>query len=223
MDIFTVGVVTKPFENEREYKMNRAIKGIDEMRRRVAPLFIIPNEGLLRINGKEALSFEQLFAMSDDAVYRSVKIIFDEIYDGTTGSVGTAFADFCSILGDARIAWGTGTGENKIQDAVSQVVNSPLLENSFNSASKLMINITLAEDSGMEDLHDAISLISNAADPSVDLMQSIFQDDSLTDTISITVIAAGFKDSSAAVRDTSFADLGKSYDLSSLQEIFGNR
>ena len=196
MNIITVGVVTKPFEYEREYKMNQAIKGIDEMRKHVDSLLIIPNERLLKTNEK-MLSFKQAFAMVDDVLFRSVKIISDVVYESTTGRIGTDFADLCSILsnsGDAHIALGVGTGENKIQDAVSQVVNSPLLETSINHATKLLVNVTLSADSAINDLRDVISMISDAADPSVEMIQGVSQREDLTDTISIAVIATGFRE-----------------------------
>ncbi len=210
MGIITVGVVTKPFEYEREYKMNQAIKGIDEMRKHVDSLLIIPNERLLKTNEK-MLSFKQAFAMVDDVLYRSVKIISDVVYESTSGRIGTDFADLCSILsnsGDAHIALGTGVGENKIQDAVSQVVNSPLLETSINHATKLLVNVTLSADSGIGDLHDIISMISNAADPSVEMIQGVSQRDDITDTISIAVIATGFKQSGPEIKST-FTPAGK--------------
>lgn len=204
MNIITVGVVTKPFEYEREYKMNQAIKGIDEMRKHVDSLLIIPNERLLKTNEK-MLSFKQAFAMVDDVLYRSVKIISDVVYESTTGRIGTDFADLCSILsnsGDAHIALGTGTGENKIQDAVSQVVNSPLLETSINNATKLLINVTLSADSAISDLNDIARMITDVADPSVEMIQGVSQDESLSDTISIAVIATGFRPGSPAIKST---------------------
>ncbi len=204
MNVITVGIVTKPFEYEREYKMNQAIKGIDEMRKHVDSLVIIPNERLLKTNEK-MLSFKQAFAMVDDVLYRSVKIISDVVYESTTGIIGTDFADLCNILansGDAHIALGTGTGENKIKDAVSQVVNSPLLETSINRATKLLVNVTLSSDSAITDLNDVIRLISDAADPSVEMIQGVSQREDLTDTISIAVIAAGFKTDTPTVKST---------------------
>lgn len=202
MGIITVGVVTKPFEYEREFKMNLAMKGIDDMRKHVDSLLIIPNEKLLHTNEK-SLSFKQAFAMVDDVLYRSVKIISDVVYESTSGRIGTDFADLCTILkdsGDAHIALGTGVGENKIKDAVSQVVNSPLLETSIAHASKLLVNVTLSSDSEITDLRDIIALISDAADPSVEMIQGVSQDDNLTDTISIAVIATGFKDGNNTIK-----------------------
>ena len=204
MNIITVGVVTKPFEYEREYKMNQAIKGIDEMRKHVDSLLIIPNERLLKTNEK-MLSFKQAFAMVDDVLYRSVKIISDVVYESTTGRIGTDFADLCSILsnsGDAHIALGVGTGENKIQDAVSQVVNSPLLETSINHATKLLVNVTLSSDSAISDLRDIASMISDAADPSVEMIQGVSQNEEVTDTISIAVIATGFRETPTEVKSS---------------------
>ena len=196
MNIITVGVVTKPFEYEREHKMNQAMKGIDEMRKHVDSLVIIPNERLLKTNEK-MLSFKQAFAMVDDVLYRSVKIVSDAVYESKDGVIGTDFADLCSIIsnsGDAHIAIGTGSGENKIQDAVSQIVNSPLLETSINHATKLLVNVTLSADSAVNDLHNIISMISDAADPSVEVIQGVSQNEELNDTISIAVIATGFRE-----------------------------
>ena len=200
----TVGVVTKPFEYEREYKMNQAVKGIDEMRKHVDSLLIIPNERLLKTNEK-MLSFKQAFAMVDDVLYRSVKIISDMAYKSANSIIGTDFADLCSILsnsGDAHIALGVGTGENKIQDAVSQVVNSPLLETSINSATRLLINVTLSTDSAISDLNDIARMITDMADPSVEMIQGVSQDENLSDTISIAVIATGFKPGAPAIKST---------------------
>ena len=201
MGIITVGIVTKPFEFERELKMNQAMKGIDEMRKHVDALLIIPNERLLKLNEK-MLSFLQAFEMVDDVLYRSVKIVSDVVAIGReddiskSRTIDTDFADLCSILeeaGDAHIAIGTGTGTNKIQDAVDQVVNSPLLETSIANATKLLINITLSGDSSITDYRDAAKSITDAAAPDVNAIQGVTQDTNLSDTIIISVIAAGFK------------------------------
>ena len=201
MNIITVGIVTKPFEFERELKMNQAMKGIDEMRKNVDALLIIPNERLLKLNEK-MLSFIQAFEMVDDVLYRSVKIVSDVVAigqdsdSGKARTIDTDFADLCSILqeaGDAHIAIGTGTGTNKIQDAVDQVVNSPLLETSIANATKLLINITLSGDSSITDYRDAAKSITDAAAHDVNAIQGVTQDVNMSDTIIISVIAAGFK------------------------------
>ena len=204
MEKITVGVVTKPFEYEREFKMNQAMKGIDEMRKHVDSLLIIPNERLLKTNEK-MLSFKQAFAMVDDVLYRSVKIISDMAYKSADSIIGTDFADLCTILsnsGDAHIALGVGTGENKIQDAVSQVVNSPLLETSISNATRLIINVTLSADSAITDLDNIVRMITDMADPSVEMIQGVSQVENLSDTISIAVIATGFKPGAPAIKST---------------------
>ena len=204
MEKITVGVVTKPFEYEREFKMNQAMKGIDEMRKHVDSLLIIPNERLLKTNEK-MLSFKQAFAMVDDVLYRSVKIISDMAYKSADSIIGTDFADLCTILsnsGDAHIALGVGTGENKIQDAVSQVVNSPLLETSISNATRLIINVTLSADSAITDLDNIVRMITDMADPSVEMIQGVSQVENLSDTISIAVIATGFKPGTPAIKST---------------------
>ena len=102
MGIITVGIVTKPFEFERELKMNQAMKGIDEMRKHVDALLIIPNERLLKLNEK-MLSFLQAFEMVDDVLYRSVKIVSDVVAIGREDDISksrttvTDVADLWSI------------------------------------------------------------------------------------------------------------------------------
>lgn len=198
MNIVTVGVVTKPFEFEREHKMNQAMKGIEEMRKHVDALLIIPNERLLK--REKALSFKEAFAMVDDVLYRSVKIVSD-IVTNKDSKINTDFADLCTILkdaGDAHIALGVGTGENKIEEAVSQVINSPLLETSIQNATKLLVNVTLAGDASIQDLGEISSRITNAAAPGAVIIQGVAQDEALENTISIAVIAAGFKQGATA-------------------------
>lgn len=204
MNILTVGVVTKPFEYERANAMNKAMKGIDEMRKHVDSLVIIPNERLLQTSEK-MLSVAQGLAMVDDVLYRSVKIVSDAIYEDEDTRMSTDFADLCSTLtasGDAHIALGEGSGENKIQDAISQVINSPLLETSIKRATKLLVNITLSADSAMADLNNIVRQITDAADPSVQFIQGVKQRQNLTDTISIAVIATGFKEVSEELQPT---------------------
>ena len=195
MGILTVGVVTKPFAFEREQKMNQAMKGIEEMRKHVDALLIIPNQRLLQLNEKQ-LTFPQAFAMVDDVLYRSVKIISDMV--NKTAFMNTDFSDLCTIIqnaGDAHIAIGTGSGDKKVEDAVQQVVNSPLLETSIANAGRLLVNITISSDLLLSDVDEAMSKITEVACPGAQIISGAnYNTGDVKDTIIISVIATCFSD-----------------------------
>ncbi len=203
MGILTVGVVTKPFDFERTQKMNQAMKGIDEIRKHVDALVIIPNQKLLQLNEK-ALTVQQAFLMVDDVLHRSVKIVSDMI--NTTALINVDFSDLSTIIrnaGDAHIAIGNGTGDKKVEEAVSQVVNSPLLETSIKNASRLLVYITLSQDALMSDVDEAMQSITRACDPDAEIITGAnYGPPDMKDSISISVIATCFKDSFDATGNT---------------------
>ncbi|MCM1462017.1 MAG: cell division FtsZ family protein, partial [Bacteroides sp.] len=196
MGILTIGVVTKPFEFEREQKMNQAMKGIDEMRKHVDALVIIPNQRLLQLNEKQ-LTFHQAFSMVDDVLHRSVKIVSDMI--NKTAVVNVDFSDLSTIIknaGDAHIAIGMGAGDKKVDDAVQQVVNSPLLETSIKNAGRLLVYITLSQDALMTDVDEAMHAITKACGADAEIIFGAnYGPADMKDSIAISVIATCFKES----------------------------
>ncbi len=207
MGILTIGVVTKPFNFEREQKMNQAMKGIDEMRKHVDALVIIPNQRLLQLNEKQ-LTFQQAFVMVDDVLHRSVKIVSDMI--NTTAQVNVDFSDLSTIIrnaGDAHIAIGTGTGDKKVEEAVLQVVNSPLLETSIKNAERLLVYITLSQDALLSDVNDAVDAITKACGAGAEIIFGAnYGAADMKDSIIISVIAASFKEEIAAEPAPSVAE-----------------
>lgn len=192
LDILTVGVVTKPFDFEREQKMNQALKGIAEMRKYVDALVIVPNQKLLKMHDK-ALNLRQAFSLVDEILYKAVKSISDLVT--SSGYVNVDFADVEATLkdaGDAHMAIGFGTGENKAEEAVKEVINSPLLETSINGASRILVNITMSPDTSMEDTDKVMQQITKAATPDVRVISGINIDDDMQDALILTVIATGF-------------------------------
>lgn len=195
MGILTIGVVTKPFDFERTQKMNQAMKGIDEIRKHVDALVIIPNQKLLQLNEK-ALTVPQAFLMVDDVLHRSVKIVSDMI--NTTALINVDFSDLTTIIrnaGDAHIAIGTGSGDKKVEEAVTQVVTSPLLETSIRNAGRLLVYITLSQDALMSDVDEAMQAITRACDPDAEIIIGAnYGPADMKDSITISVIATCFKD-----------------------------
>ncbi|MDR0197104.1 MAG: cell division protein FtsZ [Oscillospiraceae bacterium] len=193
-EILTIGVVTKPFDFERQQKMNTALKGIAEMRKHVDALIIIPNQKLLKIN-ERAINSKAAFEMVDDVLYKVVNSISELL--NTTSDVNVDFADLNAVLqdsGDAHIAIGTGTGDNKADDAVSQVINSPLLETSINNAGKILVHIAMSEDTLLQEVDLVVNKLTEAAHSDVEVTWGWKMDSSLKDTIVVTAVATSFRD-----------------------------
>ncbi|MBQ4311335.1 MAG: cell division protein FtsZ [Oscillospiraceae bacterium] len=195
MGILTVGVVTKPFGFEGRRKMEKAEKGIAELKEHVDALIVIPNARLLDISERK-LTVPEAFALSDDTLKTSVKAIAEIVT--VESYINVDFADVEATLkgaGYAHMAVGTGQGKDKVSDALNSVVSSPLLETSISGARRLLLNVTFAPDVYLEDVNDLAEKIEQAAAPDVDIIFGSSPDETLDDAISVTVIAAGFDDS----------------------------
>jgi len=193
--ILTVGIVTKPFDFERENKMNLALKGIAEMRKHVDALVIIPNQRLLKLN-ERALNFKQAFAMVDDVLYNVVRSISELL--NNTAVMNIDFADLKSTLeeaGDAHIAIGIGTGDNKVEEAVQKIVNSPLLETSIANAGKVLVNVVMSEDTLLYEVDEVMNKITGVAHPDVKVIYGADYSPELKDEIIVTIIATCFNKS----------------------------
>lgn len=194
MDILTVGVVTKPFLFEREQKMAQAERGIAELKKHVDSLVIIPNERLL-VGADKPLTMKNSFSLADDILWKAVKSISDLIQ--IQGYINLDFADVSAIMKDAgyaHMAIGLGTGKNKAEDAARQVISSPLLETSIDGASGVLVNVVMSEDVLSDEVDTATRLITEAARPDANVIFGAVFDETLEDTMQITVIATGFED-----------------------------
>ncbi|MBQ4225703.1 MAG: cell division protein FtsZ [Oscillospiraceae bacterium] len=170
MGILTVGVVTKPFGFEGRRKMEKAEKGIAELKEHVDALIVIPNARLLDISERK-LTVPEAFALSDDTLKTSVKAIAEIVT--VESYINVDFADVEATLkgaGYAHMAVGTGQGKDKVSDALNSVVSSPLLETSISGARRLLLNVTFAPDVYLEDVNDLAEKIEQAAAPDVDII-----------------------------------------------------
>jgi len=194
LGILTVAVVTKPFEFEQKAKMRQAEAGIAELKKHVDSLIVIPNERLLQSADKE-LTMKQSFALADDILKVGVKSIAELIT--VEGDINLDFADVKTTMKDAgyaHMAIGHGSGKDKAAEAAKQVISSPLLETSISGATRLLVNIVMSEDVLASDINTATRLISEAADPDVNMIFGTSFDENLKDEINITVIASAFND-----------------------------
>lgn len=198
MGILTVGIVTKPFSFEGKLRMENALKGIEELRKVVDSLIIIPNERLKDVSDVKITLFNA-FDMADSVLRRGVQSISDLI--NNPGFINLDFADVTTIMenaGDAHMGTGAGTGKDKAETAAKLAISSPLLETSISGASGLLVSITASPDIGLEEVDAASQLISNEANPDARVIWGVTFDESLNDEMHVTLIATGFGDKKKA-------------------------
>ena len=192
-NILTVGVVTKPFAWEGEAKMVQAMKGISEMQKYVDALIVIPNEKVKELsNGK--LTALDAFKAVDGVLYKAVRGISDLVTG--VGFMNVDFADVTMALKDsgiAHMAIGKGKGDNKIQDALNEVLHSPLLETSITGANRVLLNVSIPTSCTLDDFDTISAEITKNAAPNARVKAGIMFDDTLEDDeISIIAIATDF-------------------------------
>jgi cell division protein FtsZ len=188
----TVGVVTKPFTFEGSRRRTAADEGIGALKEQVDTLITIPNDRLLQIADKKT-TLNEAFRIADDVLRQGIQGISDLITD--PGLINLDFADVKSIMqmaGSALMAIGRGTGDNRCIDAARQAIESPLLEISIEGAKGVLFNVTGGQDLGMLEVHEAASVIQQAADPDANIIFGAVIDPEMGSDVKITLIATGF-------------------------------
>jgi cell division protein FtsZ len=191
----TVGVVTKPFTYEGRAKAEVAEQGINELKKHVDSLIIIPNDRLLSQAGKNSSLFDA-FKPSDDVLRQAVQGISELITNH--GFMNLDFADVktvMSVRGMAMMGIGIGTGEDKATVAVNMAISSPLLEENDISGTKgVLVNITGSSSMTMDDYNTVNRIISERVHETAVIKIGVVRDDAMDDSIKVTVIATGFGD-----------------------------
>jgi cell division protein FtsZ len=188
----TVGVVTRPFEFEGSQRGRQAVEGIERLREVVDTLIVIPNEKLLAVVERRT-SMLDAFREADNVLRQGVQGITDLIT--IPGLINLDFADVRTIMHDAGSALmgiGVGGGESRCADAARAAISSPLLEESVDGATGILLNITGGKDLGLFEVNDAAEIIQNAADPNANIIFGAVIDESMTDDVRVTVIGTGF-------------------------------
>lgn len=188
----TVGVVTKPFTFEGARRRNAADEGIAGLKEQVDTLITIPNDRLLQVADKKT-TLNEAFRIADDVLRQGIQGISDLITE--PGLINLDFADVKSIMqvaGSALMAIGRGTGDTRCIDAARQAIESPLLEISIEGAKGVLFNITGGTDLGMMEVHEAASVIQQAADPDANIIFGAVIDPEMGNDVQITLIATGF-------------------------------
>ena len=188
----TVGVVTKPFDFEGTQRMRQADEGIARLREVVDTLIVIPNEKLLNIVERRTTILEA-FREADNVLRQGVQGITDLIT--IPGLINLDFADVRTIMTDAGSALmgiGQSGGENRATEAAKQAIASPLLEESVEGATGILLNITGGRDLGLFEINEAAEVVQGAADPTANIIFGSVIDENMGDEIRVTVIATGF-------------------------------
>jgi len=193
MGALTVAVVTKPFQFEGRKRERQAEQGIEDLRKIVDTLIVIPNQRLLSMGGRN-MSLLEAFKKADDILYQAVKGVSDLIM--IPGYINLDFADVKNIMSEMGLAlMGTGIarGENRAVEAAQRAISSPLLEdNSIQGARGVLLNITGGPDMSLYEINEASSLIQAEAHEDANIIFGTVVDESMEDEIRITVIATGF-------------------------------
>jgi cell division protein FtsZ len=188
----TVAVVTKPFTFEGKKRWNRAAKGIQYLSNFVDSLVVIPNDKLIDSSDKST-SMLEAFAMADDVLRKGVQGISDLISE--YGLVNVDFADVRTIMegrGVAHMGVGTGEGEDRIEEAITNAINSPLLETSISGAKSILLYVTGGYDMGMLDINTIADRVQGEADADANIIFGATISEDMTDKISVTIIATDF-------------------------------
>jgi len=207
-DILTVGVVTKPFDFEGRRKMSLADEGIENLRKEVDTLIVIPNQHLLKIVERRT-PLREAFMLADDVLRQGVQGISDLIT--VPGVINIDFADVRTIMqgqGDALMGIGIGGGDNRAVDAATNAINNPLLEDArIEGAHGILVNVTGDDDMSLTEYEEVLQIVTTNASDDAMVICGTSINDTLEDEIRVTVIATGFRREGAAAAGNS-ADTG---------------
>ena len=194
MGALTVGIVTKPFSFEGKKRMDKAISGLEELKKYVDTLIVIPNDRLREIIDKSTPLLDS-FKEVDNVLRRGVQSISDLI--AVAGLINLDFADVKAVMenrGNALIGIGIGVGEDRANEAARQAVSSPLLETSISGATDAIINVTGGSNLTLFEVEEAAEVIRTSANTDINTIFGAVINENLNDEIIVTVIATGFED-----------------------------
>ena len=190
----TVGIVTKPFGFEGKKRMQQAIQGLEELKKHVDTIIVIPNDKLKEMIDKST-TLTDSFKEVDNVLRRGVQSISDLI--AVAGLINLDFADVKAVMekrGSALIGIGMGAGDDRAKEAALQAVSSPLLETSISGATDAIINVTGGANLTLFEVEEAAEVIRQSANTDINTIFGAVINENLNDEIIVTVIATGFED-----------------------------
>ncbi len=194
LGILVVGIVTKPFLWEGNKRIAIAENGINELRKYVDALIVIPNQKLLDVIDVKT-TFLEAFQKVDEVLYNATRGISDII--SRHGIVNVDFADIRTIMkgmGDALMGIGEANGEHRATEATQNALNSPLLDGiSISGAQGVLVNITGGINMTMHEIAESVKIVEEASGGNALVIHGVVQDDNHIDELMVTVVATGFK------------------------------
>lgn len=190
----TVGVVTTPFSFEGKKRMNNALEGIENFKKEVDTLIVIPNENLISML-PEDISMEDAFKEADNVLLKAVAGISDLIT--TPGQINIDFADIKRVMKDAGSAFmgiGYADGEDRAEIAGNKAITSPILDVDLNGATGVLISIASSGQIKMQEVNTIAKLVSDKAHEDADIIFGTVLDEDLENGILVTVVATGFNE-----------------------------
>ena len=195
MDILAIAIVTLPFSFEGRVRSKQADEGLADLKNVVDTVISIPNERLLETVNLNT-SIQDAFKLADDILRQAVQGISDLIT--RPGLINLDFADVKSIMkgmGMAFLGTGMAAGENRAIEGAQRAISSPLLiDNSIEGAHGVLINITGGTDVTLHEVSKASDLIYNLVHPDANIIFGTVIDETMKDTVKVTVIATGFEE-----------------------------
>lgn len=193
LQILTVAIVTTPFEHEGQVKKSYAREGIEKLKQQVDSIIVIPNCNLTKFLPPD-ISMKEAFLAADsilkDGILGMSKII------SVPGDINIDFADVKAMLknsGEAYIGLGESSGETRVADAIHKAINNQILDNGdISGARGVIINVEADEDFSMKDFKEICDSIAGSVDPKAIVKHGLIYNKEKTDTVKITLLAAGF-------------------------------
>jgi cell division protein FtsZ len=188
-----VGIITKPFNFEGKKRTGQAEMGIEEMKKHVDTLILIPNQKLLSIVERSTPVVEA-FAIADQVLYNATRGISELIT--IPGFINVDFADVRTVMkemGDALMGSGVASGEHRAVEAANNAISSPLLEGvSIAGAQGVLLNVTGGKNMTLVEIEEAANIIYEASGDEANIILGAVIDENMTDEMMVTVIATGF-------------------------------
>jgi cell division protein FtsZ len=190
LNILTVGVTTLPFSYEGPKRMRRAIEGLEEFKKHLDTVIVVPNQNLFKI-ASETTTFEESFNLSNNVLKHGVQSVTDLMV--RPGMINLDFADVetvMSSMGKAMMGTGEAEGDNRAMAATEIALNNPLIdEYSLKGAKGLLINITGGNDLTLFEVDQSVNKIRAEVDPEAELIFGAIKDESMTGKIRVSIVA----------------------------------
>ncbi len=190
LNILTVGVVTLPFLYEAPSRMRRAQQGLEELRKHVDTIIVIPNQNLFKI-ANEKTTYKESFQLSNSVLRHGVQSVTDLMVKD--GLVNLDFADVetvMSSMGKAMMGTGEAEGEGRASKATDMALNNPLIDDySLKGAKGLLINITGGEDLTLFEVDEIVNKIRSEVDPEAEIINGSIIDQKLEGKIRVSIVA----------------------------------